>query len=591
MPVFLRLLSYLRPYRKRVLLGFLCLLLAIALELTPGLVWKHVVDGLLPRLDYRGLVFAAGLLIAIQAADALMSALRSRMLETVGQRFVFDLRCQLYEKLMRLPLGYFSDARTGDLMSRAGSDVEAVQEVVIRGTDSVLANFLRLTGVTIIFCSLNLKLGLATLAPIAIVGFLLRRFNRQIKGAYKGAREKLGMVTTKLQEDLSGIRVVKGFARERDEATAFRGVAGKYLEENLTAIRTRTSFFPFVRWIASFGNTIMIGYGGYLVMRGEFTIGGLVAYRAYGRYFFGPIDDLTQINDTVQRAIAAGTRIFEVLDTPEVIRDAPGAKPLPPVVGAVAFENVTFRYKEGTAPVLDRLSLRIEPGQTAALVGASGAGKSTLFALLARFWDPEDGRVLIDGYDVRDVTQESLRQQVVSVPQETFLFAATVAENIRYARPGASDRDVEEAARAANAHGFISSLPEGYHTLIGERGVKLSGGQRQRLAVARAFLADSRVLLLDEATSSVEPESEQIIQEALERLMRGRTTIIAAHRLSTIRNADVIFVLDGAGHIAEQGSHEKLMAEGGIYARMVYQQTGQEPVFRVQHSVAEVSEV
>lgn len=573
MPIFLRLLSYLRPYRTQVIFGFLCLLGAVALELSPGLVWKYVVDTVIAREDTRRLVGAALLLVVIQAADSLLSAVRSQLLETVGQRFVFDLRNQLYNKLMRLPLGYFTDARTGDLMSRVGSDVDAVQEVVIRGTDSVIANFLRLVGVAIIFCSLNLQLGLATLLPIAIVGLLLRQFNSRIKGIYKAAREKLGLVTTKLQDDLSGIRVIKGFAREADEAKGFRNVTAVYLAENIAAIKTRTRFFPLVRWIASFGNTIMIGYGAYLVMQNQFTVGGLVAYRAYGRYFFGPIDDLTQINDTVQRAIAAGNRLFEILDTPEIVEDAPDAIELPPVKGEIVFDSVTFRYKENTLPVLHNISLRIAPGQTAALVGASGAGKSTIFSLVARFWDTTEGCVRIDGHDLRQVTQQSLRRQVVSVPQETFLFADTVAENIRYARPDATNAEVEAAARAANAHGFISDLPNSYATLIGERGVKLSGGQRQRLAVARAFLADGRILLLDEATSSVEPESERIIQEAIERLMFGRTTIIAAHRLSTIRNADVIFVLD-KGQIAEQGNHSELMARGGIYARMVSQQVG-----------------
>jgi ABC-type multidrug transport system fused ATPase/permease subunit len=586
MVVIVRLFRFLRPYRWGIVAGFVCLLIDIAAELAPGLVWLYIVDTVVTKRYLAGLLPAVGVLAAIQAVDALMSSIRTRLLEGVGQRFTFDLRAALHDKLMRLPLAYFGEARTGDLMSRLGSDVDAVQDVVIRGTDSVLANLLRLLGVSIILCSLHPLLGAATLVPIAVVGLLLGLFNRRVKGVYRAAREKLGLVNAKAQDDISGIRVVKSFAREADENRAFREVTRRYLDENLRAIGLRASFFPFARWVASWGNTIMIGLGAYLIVQGRFTVGGLIAYRSYGRYFFGPIDDLTQINDTVQRAIAAGTRIFEVLDAPETVRDAPGAPDLPPVEGEITFENVTFRYREEQPPVFRDLTLRVAPGQTAAIVGPSGAGKSTLFALVQRFWAPEAGRVLLDGQDIRAVTQASLRRQVVAVPQETFLFPTTVGENIRYARPDASDPEVEAAARAANAHGFITDLPEGYETRIGERGVKLSGGQRQRIAVARAFLADGQVLLLDEATSAVEPESERVIQEAIERLMRGRTTLVATHRLSTIRNADVIFVLDAGGGVAEQGTHAELMTQGGPYARMVRQQHGADEAERA--TVAEM---
>jgi len=571
-PVFIRLLSFLRPYKMLVAWGFVCLVASVALELVPPLVWKVVVDDVVVRRRVQALLPAVLWLTLIQGATVLLSAVRTRLLESVGQRFTFDLRNTLYAKLSYQSLAFYNEARTGDLMSRLSSDVDAVQEVVIRGTDSVIANFLRLAGVSIIFCSLNLKLGLATLAPIVLVGFFLKAFNGRVKAVYKAARAQLGAVNTRLQDNLTGIRIIKAFAREGEEIDGFQAVNKRYLQDNLDAIKLRATFFPFVRWLASFGNTITIGYGAWLILQGQFTLGGLIAYRGYGRYFFGPIDDLTQINDTVQRAVAAGTRLFDVLDAPVSLTDAPGAQNLPIIDGAIAFDKVSFAYKPGGASVLRDLTLRIAPGQTAALVGESGAGKSTIFALVSRFWDPTEGRVLVDNHDLRNVTQHSLRRQMASVQQDTFLFAASVRDNIRYARPEASNDDVEAAARAANAHDFIQALPQGYDTTIGERGVKLSGGQRQRLSVARAFLADPRILLLDEATSAVEPESERVIQDAIERLMRGRTTILAAHRLSTVRNADVIFVLR-QGTLAEQGTHEDLMRQNGLYARMVTQQT------------------
>jgi ABC-type multidrug transport system fused ATPase/permease subunit len=575
---FFRLLSYLRPYKGRVVLGFVCLILATALELAPPVIWGYIVDQVVLKKLWDQLLPAAVLLTALHAGSSLLSAVRTRLLESVGQRFVYDLRNELYAKLSRQSLSWVNETRTGDLMSRLGSDVDAVQDIVINGTDQVIANFLQLAGVLAIFCVLNLTLGLATFVPIAIVGTLLALFNSRIKAIYRRVRERLGDVNAKLQDNLSGIRVIKAFAREVPEMAAFRAVTERHMAAQMEAVQVRTTFFPFVRFIASFANTIIIVFGGWLIMQGRFTLGGLVTYRGYGRYFFGPIDGLAQINDMVQRAIAAGNRLFEVLDAPESVTDAPDARELPPVQGEIRFERVSFRYRDDTPLVLDEVTFRIPAGHTAALVGESGAGKSTIFALASRFWDPTGGRVLVDGHDLREVTQASLRRQTASVQQETFLFNATVADNIRYGRPEATDDEVADAALAANAHGFIAALPEGYHTLVGERGVKLSGGQRQRVSIARAFLADPRLLFLDEATSAVEPESERIIQEAIERLMRGRTTILAAHRLSTVRNADVIFVLR-YGRLVEQGSHAELMRRDGLYARMVRQQQGDESAF------------
>lgn len=577
MPIILRLLSYLQPYRRRVILGLLCLVADIGLELSPGFVWAYIVDKVVLAKNLSGLMPAIGLLVAIAFCESIISRWRRLLLEQTGQGFVFDLRNILFAKLSRLPLAFFNESRTGDLMSRVSSDVESVQEVVVNGTDTFLANLLRLLGVVIIFCSLNLKLGLAVVTPIFLVGLLLSVFNKRVKLLYKAAREQLGALNARLNDSLSGIRVVKGFARESAENAAFRETNEKFLTTNLNAIKARANIFPWIGFVVSFTNTTTLALGAYLIVKGEFTLGGLVAYRTYGRFFYGPIDNLTQINDMIQRAIAAGRRIFEVLDAPETVVDSPNASQLPPLKGVIEFENVGFSYYPvplGDGPVaqgeevLHDLTFRLEPGQQVALVGRSGAGKSTVFSLLARFWDPTTGVIRLDGHDLRDVTQESLRRQVVSVQQDTFLFAASVAENIRYGKPNATLEEIEEAARSSNAHEFIERLPQGYDTIVGERGVKLSGGQRQRIAVARAFLAGGSLVLLDEATSAVEPESERLIYEALDRLLAGRTAVIATHRLSTIENADLILVLD-QGRIVERGSHKELVSLGGRYAEMV----------------------
>jgi ABC-type multidrug transport system fused ATPase/permease subunit len=502
-----------------------------------------------------------------------VSGARRRLLEGTGQRFVFDLRQMLVGKLARLPLAFYNEAQTGDLLSRVSADVDAVQEVVVNGSDTLVASLLRILGVATIFCALNLKLGLATLAPIFLVGVLLRAFNKQVKPIYARSRRQLGSLTARLSESLTGIRVVKGFARELEENSAFRRFNEAFLGTNLEAIRKRSFLFPFVTFVLSFTNTILLAFGGWLILHGEFTIGGLVAYRTYGRYFYGPMDNLTQINDMVQRAIAAGNRIFEVVDAPETVVDLPGATALRHVEGHIEFRNVSFDYGVEASPhaALSDVSFTVEPGQRIAIVGESGAGKSTVFALLARLWDPSTGAVLLDGKDLRSYEVQSVRRQVVTVPQDTFLFAAGVGENIRFGRPEATDTEVEAAARAANAHEFIERLPADYGTLVGERGIKLSGGQRQRISVARAFLANGSVLILDEATSAVEPESERLIYESLNRLLEGRTALIATHRLSTIRRADRIIVMS-RGRIVESGTHHELVRRGGVYASMVSEQ-------------------
>jgi ABC-type multidrug transport system fused ATPase/permease subunit len=564
-----RLYGLISPYRLTVAAGMACLVLSVAAELYPPLVWQRVIDEGLPRLDWSFIGWQIGLLIVVMGLGQLFSAIRGVLLERAGQRLTLDMRLRLYEKLQGQSAAYYAQRRTGDLLSRLTSDVESVQDVLVRGTDSVVANALRLVGVVAIFIWLQPTLGLIVLLPMLVVGLLLTRYNKRVRPVYRAARERLGDISARLADNLGGMRVIQSFAQERREQASVARLSERYYDEQVQAVMVRNRVFPVIRWIANFGNVLMLAGGAYFIAVGQFTLGGLLAYRGYGRYFYGPIDDLVSINDLVQRAAAAGRRIFEVLDAPITVADAADARPLPaPLAGAVDFDGVSFGY-DPRHPVLRDIDLHIRPGERVAILGPSGAGKSTLLALAARLYDPDAGSVRVDGQDLREATLHSLRSQSAQVQQETYLFNTTALENLRYGRADAPLEEVEAAARAANAHEFLHRLPQGYETLVGERGVKLSGGQKQRIAVARALLANPRLLLLDEPTSAVEPESEALIIDALERLMEGRTTLVVSHRLSLARSADRVVIIAGGG-IAEQGAPNELLARpDSLFSTMV----------------------
>ena len=567
--IFTRLYGLILPYRRTVAAGMFCLLLSVAAELYPPLVWQQVVDVGLANRDWWYIGQKLVLLVAVFGLGQVCSAIRGVLLERAGQRLTLDLRLRLYDKLQTQSAAYFAQRRTGDLIARLTADVDSIQDVLIRGTDSVVANGLRVLGVAAIFIALQPVLGLIVLIPMLLVGMLLKRYNRRVRPIYRAARQRLGDLTARLSDNLNGIRVIQSFAQEQREMLGLERTGRELYDQQVQAVTMRNRVFPLVRWVANFGNVLMLGGGVLFIMRGEFTLGGLLAYRGYGRYFYGPIDDLVNINDLLQQASAAGRRIFEVLDAEATVTDARDAQPLPaPLTGDIRFEHVYFGY-DPARPVLHDISLHIRPGERVALLGPSGVGKSTLLALVARLYDPNAGRILIDGRDLRWATLHSLRSQTAQVQQETFLFNTSALENVRYGRPDATRAEVEAAARAANAHGFLSALPQGYDTLVGERGIRLSGGQKQRLAVARALLANTPLLLLDEPTSAVEPESEASIIEALERLMHGRTTLIVSHRLSLAQSADrVVVVADG--RIAEEGPPAELLARpGSHFAQMV----------------------
>jgi ABC-type multidrug transport system fused ATPase/permease subunit len=560
------LIELLAPYRWRVVAMFVALLTATAAALAPAPLAKLAIDDGIRRHDVGVLDLIVGAFLLSAVLYAIASYVQTYLVGWVGQRALQDLRVRLFTHLQSLSVGFYSRNRAGVIISRLTNDVEALDQLVSDGVATLFQSGLTLIGVVVILLVLDAHLALLTFLALPLLAAGGLAFRIASADAYRLTREKIAWITGYLQETLSGIRVVRAFGQEPRHIERFGELNDENRDANLKTVYLNAAYFPAVELLSALVTVEILVIGGIEAINGHTSTGVVFAFIAALNNFFDPIQQLSQLYTTYQSGMAALDKIFELLDEQPELSDAPGAFELPQIRGELRFEDVSFRYGTGDddAWALRDIDITIPPGQTVALVGATGAGKSTFAKLVGRFYDPTDGHVLVDGHDLRNVSAYSLRSQMGIVPQEAFLFSGTVRDNISFGKPGASQEEIEAAARAVGAHAFITGLEHGYEAEIGERGVQLSAGQRQLVAFARALVADPRILVLDEATSNVDVHTESLIEQGLRRLVAGRTAIVIAHRLSTIRHAGRIIVLEH-GEIVEQGTHDELLDAGGRY--------------------------
>ncbi len=562
----IRLLKYVLAYRRRAALMFVTVVATTGLNLIPTLLYGMAIDQYIPNLDARGLAFIAVGYLVVAVATYGAQSMQNYLIEWLFGRMEFDLRDDVFDHLQRLSINYYADKEPGSIVSRATNDIDKISELISSGIITAAADLLTIAGIIVIMFSIDWQLSLISYAVIPIMLIWMVVWGNRVRTVYRETRKAIASVSAQMEESVSGIKEIQSFSKEDETKREFRNVNESNRNANTEAGRVMSAFYPTVTFFTSIGQALVLWFGGIAVVQHVVTVGTLFIFMSYITRFFQPIQELSNIWTSIQSAFAASERVFNIVDTPIDIKDSLDSQPIDQIRGEITYDHMTFGYVEGR-PVLRDITLEIEPNTTVAFVGPTGVGKTTMINLLYRFYDPVEGRILVDGRDLKTIQIESLRKQMGIVLQDPFLFSGTITDNIRYSRPLATDDAVIAVSKAIGAHDFIERLPEGYQTEVKERGGRLSVGQRQLVSLARALLANPRILIMDEATSSIDAYTELLIQKAMDRILKGRTAIVIAHRLSTVRNADKIVVIEN-GRIAEMGRHEELLAKGGLYKKL-----------------------